>query len=39
MVLELADIAVRPGQEDAFTDAYREAVAQLRASRGSAQRG
>ena len=34
MVLELADIAVRPGQEDAFTDVYREAVAQLRASPG-----
>jgi heme-degrading monooxygenase HmoA len=34
MVLELADIAVRPGQVDAFTDAYREAVAELRASPG-----
>jgi heme-degrading monooxygenase HmoA len=34
MVLEIADIAVLPGQEDAFTAAYREAVAQLRASAG-----
>jgi heme-degrading monooxygenase HmoA len=34
MVLELADFAIRPGQEDAFVDAYREAVAQLRASPG-----
>ncbi len=34
MVLELADIAVRPGQEEAFAAAYREGVAQLRASPG-----
>ena len=34
MVLEIADIAVRPGQEDAFTAAFREAVAQLHASPG-----
>lgn len=34
MVLELADIAVRPGQEDAFAAAYREAAAHLRASPG-----
>ena len=34
MVLELADIAVRPGQEDAFTAAYREGVAILRSSPG-----
>lgn len=34
MVLELADIAVLPGQGDAFADAYREAVAQLHASPG-----
>jgi heme-degrading monooxygenase HmoA len=34
MVLELADFAIRPGQEDAFVAAYREAVAHLRASPG-----
>jgi heme-degrading monooxygenase HmoA len=34
MVLEVADIAVLPGQEDAFAEAYREAVAHLRASPG-----
>jgi heme-degrading monooxygenase HmoA len=34
MVIELADIAVRAGEEDGFTGAYREAVAQLRASPG-----
>ena len=34
MVLELADITVQPGQEDAFVAAYHEAVAQIRASAG-----
>ena len=34
MVLEIADIAVRAGQEDAFVAAYRQAVAQLQASPG-----
>jgi heme-degrading monooxygenase HmoA len=34
MVIELADIAVRAGQEDAFVAAYREAVAQRHASPG-----
>ena len=34
MVLELADIRVRPGQEDAFVAAYHEGVAQIRASAG-----
>jgi heme-degrading monooxygenase HmoA len=34
MVLELADFAVLPGQEDAFAAAYRQAVAHLRASPG-----
>ena len=34
MVLEIADFAILPGQEDAFVTAYREAVAQLRASPG-----
>jgi heme-degrading monooxygenase HmoA len=34
MVIKLADIAVRPGQEDAFVAAYREGVAQLHASPG-----
>jgi heme-degrading monooxygenase HmoA len=34
MVLEVADINVRPGQEDAFVDAYREAVPLVRTSPG-----
>ena len=34
MVLEVAEISVRPGQEDAFVAAYREAVPQVRASPG-----
>ena len=34
MVLEVAEIDVRPGEEDAFVAAYREAVAQLRTSSG-----
>jgi heme-degrading monooxygenase HmoA len=34
MVLEIADLAILPGQEDAFVAAYQEAVAQLRASPG-----
>ncbi len=34
MVLELADFAVLPGLEDAFAQAYREAVMHLQASPG-----
>ena len=34
MVLEIADFAILAGQEDAFTAAFREGVAQLRASPG-----
>ena len=34
MVLELADFAILPGQEDDFIAAYRRAVAVLRASPG-----
>lgn len=34
MVLEIADLAILRGQEDAFVAAYREAVAQLRSSPG-----
>jgi heme-degrading monooxygenase HmoA len=34
MVLEIADIAVLAGQEEAFAAAFREAVAQLQASPG-----
>ena len=34
MVLEVAQIAVTPGNEAAFTAAYREAVAQIAASAG-----
>ena len=34
MVLEVADITVRPGQEDAFVAAYTEGVTQIRASAG-----
>jgi len=34
MVLEIADFAVLPGQEDSFTAAVREGVAQLQASPG-----
>ena len=34
MVLEIADFAVLPGQEEAFTAAVREGVVQLQASPG-----
>ena len=34
MVLELADFAILPGQEDDFISAYRTAVAVLRSSPG-----
>jgi heme-degrading monooxygenase HmoA len=34
MVLEIADFAILTGQEDAFTAAFREGVAQLQASPG-----
>lgn len=34
MVLEIADFAILPGQEEAFVAAYREGVAQLRAGPG-----
>jgi heme-degrading monooxygenase HmoA len=34
MALEIADITVGPGQEDAFAAAFREGVAQIRASPG-----
>ncbi|MDT7579849.1 MAG: hypothetical protein QOK35_1113 [Pseudonocardiales bacterium] len=34
MVLEIADFAVLPGQEEAFAAAFGEGVAQLRASPG-----
>ena len=34
MILELADLAVLPGQEEQFVAAYRQAVAELHASPG-----
>ena len=34
MVLEIADFAVLPGQEEAFAAAFRQGVAQLQASPG-----
>jgi heme-degrading monooxygenase HmoA len=34
MVLEIAEITVRAGQEDAFAAAYRDGVAQVRSSPG-----
>jgi heme-degrading monooxygenase HmoA len=34
MVLEIADFAILPGREEAFTAAYREGVAQLHGSPG-----
>lgn len=34
MVLEIADLTILHGQEDAFVAAYREAAAQLRSSPG-----
>jgi heme-degrading monooxygenase HmoA len=34
MVLEIAEITVRPGQEEAFAAAYREGATQIRSSPG-----
>jgi heme-degrading monooxygenase HmoA len=34
MVLEIAEVTVRPGSEDAFVAAYREGVGEVRSSPG-----